>query len=95
MCTQSTGIFDQEFVINANKGQHLKLSVINLSHLTESVKMENEEIGYVLDAETEKVVSIHMNSKAESPIALIESHSASIVLSSNPKTSFLIAFQGR
>lgn len=54
-----------------------------------------EELGYVLDSETEKVTSIQTSQKSESTIVQTEGHRASVVLSSSPQTTFLIAYKGK
>lgn len=94
VCTQSTGLFDQEFTISAKKGQHLDLSLINLSKLSKKNSPPTEELGYVLDAKTEKVTAIQTSHQSETSIVKTEGHTASIALSSNPQTTFIIAYKG-
>lgn len=53
-----------------------------------------EELGFVLDAETEKVTAIQTSHQPESNILQTEGHSASVALSSNSRSSFIIAYQG-
>lgn len=94
LCTGSSGAFDQEFAVSANKGQQLKFTFINLSYIAKSSTLPSEEIGYILHGETEKVSAIESSSKAETFITQTKRHTASVVLSSSPRTSFIIAYQG-
>lgn len=94
LCTQSTGIFDQEFTISANKGQSIQLALIDLSHETSAGNSAVQELGYVLDSKTEKVTAIETKGQRESAIVQTEGHIANVALSSSPPVSFLIAYQG-
>ena len=96
-CTQGTGLFDQEFIISAQPGQQLQLSLIDLSKFGhETIDYQHdEELGYILDMKSEKVSPIQQSTRPESPIAVIQGNTASIVLSSNPQSNFMISFQGK
>ena len=98
-CSQTTGLFDQEFSINAQPGQHLQLSLIDLSKFGNEISdhTQSEELGYILDTSTDKVFPIQQSgrSDSESSIAVTEGNTASIVLSSSPQSNFMISFKGK
>ena len=53
-----------------------------------------QELGYILDTGSEKVYPILQNGQSESHVAESETNTATVVLSSHPTSSFLIAFNG-
>ncbi|ELU07866.1 hypothetical protein CAPTEDRAFT_224739 [Capitella teleta] len=95
-CTQSTEIFDQEFNVQAESGQQVHISLIDLLFIAnpEESGDEGEEVGYVLDPDTDKVVPVQRSQRQVETILLqSEANTASIALTSDPSTSFVIAFK--
>ena len=100
ICTQNEGNFDQEFNVRAEKGQQVQVSLIDLSFMvkdyTEEAEVEvGEEVGFVLDPETEEVKAVQRSGKKkETDLMLTKKHAADIGLSSAPRSSFIVTFKG-
>ena len=97
VCTKASGVYDQEFSVTAKTGQKIHFSLINLEALfnrESSGYTSQQELGYILDSESDAIDPIVQGSAVEHKLPLSRSHQASIFLSSNPASPFLIGFQG-
>ena len=96
-CSRTTGQFDQEFSITAKPGQQISFTLIDIEA---SVPRDDEDhygqedLGYILDTASDEVFPIQQKGAVEAELAEVSAHTASVVLSSNPASNFLIAFKG-